>query len=442
MLRFDLVRVLATGRMRDAHFLVVDIEYKVVLAHERPPNEHLRPALNINGNAVAARLLPIQILAGEPVERDLFLVGGFAEQEAQHGEGSEVVVGAVGELGLAVAEAEVAAPLEVHPALAVVLRVERAEPLHMQLDRAERLLVHVRERRSRVDERRRVRRTTVHRVVVDEHAAEAHFEVVVLVQKLDPLDIVGSVSGAWDVSCLVVAPDLEVAAVFAEAHGELALLDDALLVHHVVNGLKAIQVLTGSLRAEPENPVGLLAVKVLGFSVHTAKSVFKHVDSKVEILPEIHRVLRNIPLILAALRVALVEPASVACGALAVDLRAVVKLEIFRFGTRVQTVYVLAAFPRLAKLSAGDRRDRGARVRDQSLRLPVRPKIHHNVIVHKIGRIPVKGRRVQVHMHHFPSVDGQSALGMLFVKLHHGCLLLGPAWLLSQQKPDRNQHKC
>ena len=85
--------------------------------------------MNIDGNAVATRLFAIEILRGVPVKLIIFI--GSAKLKAQDWERAEVIVRAFGELFLVVAEAKVALATKINPALAVILRVERAKPVEM-----------------------------------------------------------------------------------------------------------------------------------------------------------------------------------------------------------------------------------------------------------------------------------------------------------------------
>lgn len=84
-------------------------------------------------------------------------------------------------------------------------------------------------------------------MIIDHHASKMNLEVVIFVKNFGPLNIVIDVIqeafwvwGAWNMSCLVISSDLEIATVFAETHRELAIFNDPLLVHHVVDWFKAI----------------------------------------------------------------------------------------------------------------------------------------------------------------------------------------------------------
>ena len=99
-----------------------------------------------------------------------------------------------------------------------------------------------------------MRIATIHQMIIDHHAFEIHFKVIIRVQKLDPLELI-----VWlgvcrcarpsNVSRLIVASHLEISTVLSEAHSKLAFIDDALFVHYIVNWFKSIQVLARPLRA-------------------------------------------------------------------------------------------------------------------------------------------------------------------------------------------------
>ena len=114
--------------------------------------------------------------------------------------------------------------------------------------------------------------TALHKVVVHAYAVEMHLEVVVRMEVLYPSQFPLFISVA-NMPCFVIATDLEVAAILAEAHRELALLDDLLLEHHVVNRLKSVQIHSRFLRAESKDPVSILRVEVLGLCVHAAEGI-------------------------------------------------------------------------------------------------------------------------------------------------------------------------
>lgn len=126
-------------------------------------------------------------------------------------------------------------------------------------------------------------------MVIHRDAAEGNLEVVILFEHAKPSQIFVS-----DVTGLVIASHLEVPSVLAQAHCELPLLNDVLLLHHVVNGLEPIQIHSRLLTAETQDAISFLGVEVLGFSVDAAKGVFKHVDTEMEVFTEVHAVLGNV----------------------------------------------------------------------------------------------------------------------------------------------------
>ena len=89
---------------------------------------------------------------------------------------------------------------------------------------------------------------------------------------------------------LVVTTNLKVATVLAEAHREHALLDDALLFHHVVDGLESIDVRARSLRTQTHDAICILSVKVLCLSLHAAECIFEHINAGTRALSEVERV--------------------------------------------------------------------------------------------------------------------------------------------------------
>ena len=125
----NLVGVFVANGSCHSHALIVKVKDKVVLAHHCSTQDHLTSVLNIDGNAVATRLFAIEILRGVPVKLIIFI--GSAKLKAQDWERAEVIVRAFGELFLVVAEAKVALATKINPALAVILRVERAKPVEM-----------------------------------------------------------------------------------------------------------------------------------------------------------------------------------------------------------------------------------------------------------------------------------------------------------------------
>ena len=309
-----------------------------MLSHQRASDQHLRAILYIDGDAVAARLLTIEIFAWEPIDCEILFLR--AHHEPQNGERTEVIVRAVRELRLTVAEAEVAAPGEVHPPLAVVNRVLRAEPLQMELDRVVALCVHVREGGARVDEGYLVRIAAIHNMVVNRNTSEGYLEIIVGVEHFDPLHIVVRLTVPLQVARLVVASNLEVAAVFAEAHGNLAFFDDTLLLHHIVYGLESIQIHARSLRAQPEDPISLLTIKVLCFSMHASEGIFKRIDIYLRVFSEIQRVLSHVAFISTALSVPLIESTPVLLSTSTIDCSAVVEPEVVRSRALIEVINV------------------------------------------------------------------------------------------------------
>ena len=163
---------------------------------------------------------------------------------------------------------------------------------------------------------------------------------------------------------LIIASNLKISAVFPETHRELPLIDYALFLHHIIYRLKSVQVLARSLRAQTQDSICLLAIKVLSLRVHAAKSVFKHVNSVLEILSKIQRVLGHVTLISAAFGVALIEPTPVIFSTSAIDFSAIVKREILRLFASIEVIDMLATLAFDAEFFARDGRDRRTSIND------------------------------------------------------------------------------
>ena len=114
-------------------------------------------------------------------------------------------------------------------------------------------------------------------------------------------------------------------------------------MHHIVNRFKSVQVLARSLRAQPQDSIRLLTIKVLRLGMHAAKGILKHVYTVMEVLTKIQRVLRYVAFVAAPFGIALIEPTSVILSAPAIDFSAIVKHEILRLFATIQAVDVLAA---------------------------------------------------------------------------------------------------
>ena len=106
-------------------------------------------------------------------------------------------------------------------------------------------------------------------------------------------------------------------------------LYNALLKHDIINGFKSIKIHPWLLSAQAKDTVSLLAVEIFGLCVDAPESVIKHVDSVVEILTKVERVLGNETLVSATLSISLVESASVLISASTVHLVTVKELEVF-----------------------------------------------------------------------------------------------------------------
>ena len=144
LLVLDLVGVVVADGACDSHALVVEVEHKVVLTHHRTTQDHIVTVLYIDGDAIATCFLTVEILRRVPVK---YVVLFFCTKiKAQDRERAEIVVRAVRKLVFVVAETEIALAMEIHPTLAVIFWVERAEPIKVNLDRLIVSLIHISER--------------------------------------------------------------------------------------------------------------------------------------------------------------------------------------------------------------------------------------------------------------------------------------------------------
>jgi len=134
--RDDLVRILAAAGSSEAHFVIFNIKKHVVLPQKRPSKGQVAGLRDVDSHAVAVLLLAIEVLTRVPVERDRvvvrFVVDG--DEPTNDRERFEILLWAIRELLNIITEAKVPPPVEVHPALAVVFLIHRAEPFEVLLD--------------------------------------------------------------------------------------------------------------------------------------------------------------------------------------------------------------------------------------------------------------------------------------------------------------------
>ena len=241
LLVFHLVGVVAARCSGNTHELVIDVKDKVVLPHQSSTNNHLTTVLDIHSDTISSCLFPIQVLAGVPVQVVVFLT--CSKLQTKDWEGSEEIIRSVRELFLAVREAQVAFSFEIHSTPAVIFWVQRAKPVKMQLDGVVSCSANVRKRCATVNECNSLVLSSLHLVIIHHHTTIWHFEVGVCIQHLDPCNVfIVSQFFVLKMPCVVIASDLEVASILTQTHGELSLFDDALLLHHVVDRLKPIQI--------------------------------------------------------------------------------------------------------------------------------------------------------------------------------------------------------
>ena len=104
-----------------------------MLSHERPTNDQITRVLYIDRYTVSLLALTVEILTWIPIQCHIFLLSTKIEPDNR--ERSKIVVWAIWELLLRVMETQVALPAEVHASLTMLDRVNRAEPLEVQLNR-------------------------------------------------------------------------------------------------------------------------------------------------------------------------------------------------------------------------------------------------------------------------------------------------------------------
>ena len=126
-LTLDLIGIFATCGVRDAHDLVIDINNKVMLAHQSATYDKRVSVLDIDGDTVAISVLTVKILTGVPIE-DVWLIHR-TQLKSQDRKRSKVVIRAIRELLNAISEAQVSQSVKLHVTLAVVNRISRTEIL-------------------------------------------------------------------------------------------------------------------------------------------------------------------------------------------------------------------------------------------------------------------------------------------------------------------------
>ena len=126
-LTLDLIGIFATCGVRDAHDLVIDINNKVMLAHQSATYDKRVSVLDIDGDTVAISVLTVKILTGVPI-KDVWLIHR-TQLKSQDRKRSKVVIRAIRELLNAVSEAQVSQSVKLHVTLAVVNRISRTEIL-------------------------------------------------------------------------------------------------------------------------------------------------------------------------------------------------------------------------------------------------------------------------------------------------------------------------
>ena len=130
--------------------------------------------------------------------------------------------------------------------------------------------------------------------------------------------------------------------------------DDTLLLHHIVYGLETIQIHTWFLRAQPEDSIRLLTIKVLGFSMHASEGIFKRIDIYLRVFSEIQRVLSHITFISTTLGISLIESTPVLFSTSTIDCSTVIELEVIGSRALIEVVNVRATLAAFAEFFARD----------------------------------------------------------------------------------------
>ena len=173
-------------------------------------------------------------------------------------------------------------------------------------------------------------------MVVYHKATDLHLEVLSPVKNIDPLQSL--FISIQEVPRRIPSTHLKVATVLAETHSKLPLLDDVMLYHRIIDWLIKVIICSGTLLAQPQDPISLLTKEILSLSVNTAKSVFKHVNSILKVFSKVNRVLSNEAFIVGPFSISLIETASLICRASAMRCLTVIELEVLRFLIIVQTI--------------------------------------------------------------------------------------------------------
>ena len=116
-------------------------------------------------------------------------------------------------------------------------------------------------------------------MIVHLNTANRHFKIVLSIEQINPREVFFRVN----MSSLVKASNLKVAAIFTKTHSKLSRVYQACFFHHVVDWSKLVE--TIRLLTQTKNAINLLRIEVLSLCMSTAKRVLKpHIKYKPHVL--------------------------------------------------------------------------------------------------------------------------------------------------------------
>ena len=163
---------------------------------------------------------------------------------------------------------------------------------------------------------------------------------------------------------LVKSSNLEVAAILAQAHRKYSVINDSLLLHHVVYRLKSVYIHGRTLGTKADDSIGLLLIEVLGLSLDASKRVLEHVNPCARVLTKVKRILCDKAFISAPLGIPLIKAAAIVRRARTVDFLAAEKFETIAEATLVKLVDMFATFATGAQFLAWDGSNTGSSIND------------------------------------------------------------------------------
>lgn len=118
-------------------------------------------------------------------------------------------------------------------------------------------------------------------MIVHHHSLKTHFKVIISIFHGHPSHVL------IQETSLVIASNLEIAAIFAKTERKLVFLNQLRIKHHIVDGLKSICIRAGFILGESQNSVRFLRVEVLGFQLDAPESVRESIEAKVVVLAKV-----------------------------------------------------------------------------------------------------------------------------------------------------------